>query len=156
MLSCLYYYFTFYFLRAISFLIIPETNWNRGSPNKRHKDRMEKITMRSLSTTANENVTDKNAPMVATITACSIFSCLDIHLILLIGYVRPGLYISPCISSLSLSLGLQSRTHSPISRLTNRGIEQDSTNERVVTILLYLLLHRLLEEVDMQHTRHSA
>lgn len=105
------------------------------------KDRKEKITIRSLSATANEKVTDKNAPMVATITACSILSCLDIHLILLVGYVRPGLYIPPCINSLSLSLGLQSRYHSPMSKLINRGIEQKSTDEKVVTIIFSLTIY---------------
>lgn len=159
MLSYLYCYFTFYFLRVISFLAIftiPKTKSVSGSQSKRHTDRIEKITIRSLSKTTNEEITDKSAPMVATITACSIFSFLDIHLILLVGYVYPRLYISSCISSLSLSLGLQSRHHSPMSKLTSIGTEQKRTDEKDVTILLYLLLHRLLEEVDVQHTRHSA
>lgn len=150
---------TYFFLRAISFLItltIPKTKLVSGSQSKRHTDRIEKITISGLSKTTNEKVVDKNAPMVAIITASSIFSFLGMHLISLVGYVFPGLYISPCISSLSLSLGLQSRIHSPISRLMDRGIEQKSTDERVVTILLYLLLHRLLEEVDVQHTRYST
>lgn len=134
---------TYYFLRTISFLItltIPKTKSVSGSQSKRHKDRMEKITISGLSKTTNEKVVDKNAPIVDTITAHSIFSFFGMHLISLVGYVRPGLYISPCISSLSLSLGLQSRHHRPMSKLTNRGIEQKSTDEKDVTIILVFII----------------